>query len=332
MHICLFFIFLVLYNGGIQGQSVTNIRALQEGKNIRIYYDLAGKESVRIELYVSENGGSNWKGPLEKVLGDVGEVVQPGNSKSILWELLHEQEKLQGNTIQFKVKALLSQPFDIEMVWVEGGTYIRGCTDEQGRECYPTEKPAHKVTLNGFFIDKHEVSQALWYALMGNNPSHNKGCDNCPVERVSWNDVHIFIQKLNTKTGKKYRLPTEAEWEYAARGGNKSQGYKYSGSNSPDAVAWYSGNAGSKTHPTGLKQANELGLYDMTGNIWEWCADSYATYTGMSQINPTGPGTGVYRVYRGGAWGSNGRGARISNRSYSRPKERFSDTGFRLAL
>ena len=139
---------------------------------------------------------------------------------------------------------------------------------------------------------------------VSNNPSCFKNCDNCPIENVSWNDVQEFIRKLNQKTGKNYRLPTEAEWEYAARGGNKSRGYKYSGSNILDEVAWYNDNSSSITHPVGEKQANELGLFDMNGNVWEWCNDWHGAYYYQNSptFNPKGPSYGDGRVFRGGSW------------------------------
>jgi len=152
------------------------------------------------------------------------------------------------------------------MVFVEGGTFMMGATSEQESDAFDWEKPAHRVTLSDFYIGKYEVTQAQWKAVMGSNPSYFKG-DNLPVERVSWGDCQEFIRKLNERTGLTFRLPTEAEWDYAARGGNRSRGYKYSGSDDPDEVAWYWDNSGIKTHPVGQKRANELGLYDMSGNV-----------------------------------------------------------------
>ena len=165
---------------------------------------------------------------------------------------------------------------------------------------------------------------------MGNDPSRFSNCDNCPVEQVSWNDIQDFIQKLNQKTGKNYRLPTEAEWEYAARGGNKSKGYTYSGSNSSGEVAWYTDNSDSKTHPAGQKQPNELGLFDMSGNVWEWCSDWYGSdyYQSSPSSNPKGASTGSFRVRRGGGWCSNARDCRSAYRDFTYPGRRI---GFRLA-
>ena len=189
-----------------------------------------------------------------------------------------------------------------KMIPVEGGTFTMGATAEQGSDAYDWEKPAHEVTLSSYCIGDAEVTQALWQAVMGSNPSYFTGNLQRPVERVSWNDCQTFITKLNQLTGKTFRLPTEAEWEYAARGGNKSQGYKYAGSNTLGDVAWYDGNSSSTTHPVATKAPNELGLYDMSGNVWEWCQDWYGSYSSGAQTNPTGPTLGSARVYRGGSW------------------------------
>ena len=204
---------------------------------------------------------------------------------------------LSGNTITIPVKKGIS----IDMVRVEAGTFTMGATAEM-EDPEDDEKPTHRVTLsNDYYIGKYEVTQGLWQAVMGNNPSNFKG-DNLPVEQVSWYECQDFLSKLNRLTGKKFRLPTEAEWEYAARGGNKSRGYQYSGSNNLSDVAWYRVNSGDKTHAVGTKQANELGIYDMSGNVWEWCQDWYGNYSSSSQTNPTGATSGSDRVVRGGSW------------------------------
>ena len=164
---------------------------------------------------------------------------------------------------------------------------------------------------------------------MGSNPSNWKG-DNLPVEKVSWNDCQEFIKKLNALTGREFRLPTEAEWEYAARGGNKSKGYKYSGSNTIGYVAWYTNNSSNKPHEVKGKRANELGLYDMSGNVWEWCGDRYGSYSGSSQTDPAGPSSGSFRVLRGGFWYSNARYCRVSYRSNCHPDYHYNYLGLRL--
>ena len=216
------------------------------------------------------------------------------------------------------------------MVWVDGGTFRMGATSEQGSEI-SDEKPVHSVTLSGYYIGKTEVTQALWQAVMGSNPSYFEG-DDLPVEQVSWDDCQEFIRKLNSLTGQNFRLPTEAEWEFACRGGNNSRGYKYSGSNYIDNVAWYDGNSGDKTHPVATKSPNELGIYDMSGNVWEWCADWYGDYSSGRQTNPKGPYDGSSRVGRGGSWIINARGCRSSNRNNGNPTYRNDGLGLRLAL
>ena len=217
------------------------------------------------------------------------------------------------------------------MVYVSGGTFTMGATSEQGSDADSDEKPTHSVTVSSFYICKYEVTQALWKAVMGSNPSNWKG-DNLPVERVSWDDCQTFIRKLNALTGKNFRLPTEAEWEFAARGGNNSRGYKYAGSNNIGDVAWYDGNSGNKTHTVGTKSPNELGIYDMSGNVWEWCQDWYGSYSSASQTNPTGASSGSNRVLRGGSWRYYAGHCRSSFRNSSAPAGRNDDDGLRLVL
>ena len=221
---------------------------------------------------------------------------------------------------------------EFKMVRVSGGTFQMGATSEQGSDADSDEEPVHSVTLSDYYIGQTQVTQELWQVVMGNNPSEFRGDNQRPVENVSWIDCQKFIEKLNWLTGKDFRLPTEAEWEYAARGGNKSRGYKYSGSNNPDAVAWYYHNSGGKTHPVAQKQANELGLYDMSGNVYEWCKDWYGGYSSNSQNNPTGASTGSYRVLRGGSWNSGARYVRVSYRGNYTPDDRYYMRGLRLAL
>ena len=217
------------------------------------------------------------------------------------------------------------------MVYVSGGTFTMGATSEQGSDAWIDEKPTHNVTLSSFYLCKYEVTQALWCAVLVENPSHFKG-NNLPVEQVNWDDCRTFISRLNVLTGKNFRLPTEAEWEYAARGGNGSLGYKYSGSNTLSEVAWYEDNSGIKTHPVGSKRPNELGLYDMSGNVWEWCSDWYEGYSYSSQKNPTGASSGPSRVIRGGSFGYDSKKCRSSCRDINTPDGRYNFLGFRLAL
>ena len=217
------------------------------------------------------------------------------------------------------------------MVKVEGGTFTMGASKEQGKDADSDEGPAHQVTLSDYYIGKYEVTQEEWEAVMGTNPSYFKG-DDRPVEKVSWDDCQEFIRKLNSLTGLNFSLPTEAQWEYAARGGNRSLGYKYSGSKNLKDVAWYEKNSGNETHPVGQKQANELGLYDMSGNVWEWCSDWKGSYSSNSQTNPTGAASGSYRVERGGSYYFGAWNCRVSNRRCNAPDGRGSFLGLRLAV
>ena len=219
-----------------------------------------------------------------------------------------------------------------EMVYVEGGTFTMGATSEQGIDAYENECPVHSVTLSSFHIGKYEVTQGLWREVMGWNPSNNKAGDDYPVENVSWKDCQEFIKKLNDRTGLAFRLPTEAEWEYAARGGKKSMGYKYSGSNYVGNVAWYDNNSGKHTYSVGRKSPNELGLYDMSGNVWEWCQDWYGPYKDEVQTDPTGPQSGGFRVLRGGSYWCYAWDCRVSRRLSNDPGIWIDNYGLRLVL
>lgn len=216
------------------------------------------------------------------------------------------------------------------MVKVEGGTFIMGATEEQ--DYYEDrELPTHSVTLTDYYLGQSEVTQALWEAVMDNNPSLYKGVD-IPVNNVSWKDCQEFIKRLNALTGLNFCLPTEAQWEYAARGGNKSKGYKFAGSDDFSSVAWCSENSEKKPHPVMQKQANELGLFDMSGNVREWCQDYYGSYSSDVETNPQGPSNGYDHVYRGGCWGWYARECRVSYRSLGSPYHKGEGIGLRLCL
>lgn len=225
------------------------------------------------------------------------------------------------------------------MIPVEGGSFLMGATEEQGDDAIDRELPVHQVTLSSFYIGQTEVTQNLWYAVMGDYPSYFSG-GQLPVETVSWDDCQLFIAALNDLTGMQFRLPTEAEWEFAARGGNESEGYKYAGSNNLASVGWYSyndswtvrGTGTHGTHTVATRNPNELMIYDMSGNVHEWCQDWYGTYSAEAQIDTTGPATGTNRVYRGGSWYFDEWFCRVSFRNGVAPTYRSYGIGLRLAL
>ena len=315
------------------GQTVSNVDAYQEGKNIIITYETDKAGSVG-DVFCSTDGGRTWGEPLKQVTGDVNKQVSAGSHR-VVWDVLSEREKLAGANICFKVEVnsgrFTVNGVSFEMVRVEGGTFRMGATSEQEDDAYSDEKPVHSVTLSSYYIGKTEVTQALWQAVMGSNPSYYKGAD-LPVECVSWDDCQEFIQKLNSLTGRNFRLPTEAEWEFACRGGNNSRGYIFSGSNYIDNVAWYTDNSRVNTHPVATKSPNELGIYDMSGNVWGWCSDWYGDYSSDAQTNPKGPGSGSNRVCRGGSWNYIVRICRSSFRDSYGPTGRDYYLGLRLAL
>lgn len=241
----------------------------------------------------------------------------------------------------FNVEVITVNGVSFKMVKVPGGTFTMGGTAGQGDQTYDDEFPLHEVTLSSFSIGETEVTQALWQAVMGSNPSNFTGDLNRPVEMVNWNDCQTFIAKLNQMTGMSFRLPTEAEWEYAARGGKKSHDYMFAGSNDLDEVAWAITNIPSQqpntpgygTQPVAQKAPNELGLYDMSGNVYEWCHDWYDAYPAEAQVNPTGPGDDEgchYHVCRGGGWNRYARSCRVTLRNNVTPESAFFNIGLRL--
>ena len=249
--------------------------------------------------------------------------------------------KFKLNSIENARKEKKFSLSEMEMVFVEGGSFRMG--SDFGND---DEKPIHNITLSSFYIGKYEVTQSQWEGVMNNNPSFHRGCGNCPVENVSWNDIQEYIIKLNSQTGLKYSLPTEAQWEYAAKGGVKSRGYAYSGSNDIHDVAWYFENSetlghndgekpisfGRNTHAVREQNANELGIYDMTGNVNEWCTDWFGPYQSFSETNPSGLASGQFHVVRGGGWNDIEDICRNASRDWLSAFEKNSNCGFRLVL
>jgi formylglycine-generating enzyme required for sulfatase activity len=217
--------------------------------------------------------------------------------------------------------------YEPEMVFVQGGTFQMGI-----ESVIIDERPVHSVTLSDYYIGKYEVTQSQWREVMGTNRSLHSDCDQCPEEQVSWDDAQVFIEKLNAMTGRQYRLPTEAEWEFSARGGREGKGYVYSGSNDLNEVGYFYENANDETHTAGKKRPNELGIFDMSGNVWEWCSDWYGSYVSQPVLNPQGASTGDLRVLRGGSWNDNARYCQVSSRYRNIPSGRFYGYGFRLVL
>jgi formylglycine-generating enzyme required for sulfatase activity len=221
------------------------------------------------------------------------------------------------------------------MITVEGGTFTMGDTEMEGEA---DEQPTHQVTLKTFKIAKTETTVAQWRAYcnatgrtMPETPSWG-WIDSHPIVNVNYSDAMAYCDWLAEKMDADYRLPTEAEWEYAARGGKLSKGTKYSGGRSIDNAGWYEDNAGSKTHAVATKNTNELGIYDMSGNVWEWCKDLYDYYSAAAQTNPKGATSGSYRVLRGGSWYNSASFCRVANRDYGGPSYRYDDVGFRVVL
>ena len=309
----------ITVDGRDYGQTPRNLTAMLIGRH-NVALSKAGYETAQQTVDVREGETAS----LELTLKAAAVATTPAVPATPTSDDLSFTVTGNGKTVTFK------------MIRVSPGTFQMGSSDG-----YSDEKPVHSVTLTkAYYMGQTEVTQALWQAVMGYKPtnggsqwSSQYGLGNdYPAYYISYTDCEEFITKLNAMTGKKFRMPTEAEWEFAARGGKKSKGYTYAGSNTISDVAWYSAISGSETHPVGGKQANELGLYDMSGNVWEWCADWYGSYSSGAQTNPTGPTTGSDRVIRGGGWYDDATNCRTAYRDGDSPGSRGDDVGFRLAL
>ncbi len=228
------------------------------------------------------------------------------------------------------MESVVVSNFDMPMVSVEGGSFLMGCDDTDNPDVDPDEHPVRYVTVSSFYMGKYEVTQGLWRAVMEGGDAHKSKNDHYPMVNVTWKEIQTFIKRLNKKTGRHFRLPTEAEWEFAARGGNHHRGYIYSGASELGEVAWYSGNSGDRIHPIGRLKPNELGLYDMSGNVWEFCSDWYGDYQGDSLLNPTGCEQGFYHVIRGGDWNCSRYSCRVTCRQDNSLQSIGSHIGLRL--
>lgn len=331
--LALIFLFAAL---PLQAAEVKNTEVRQVGNRGQFTYDLLGDEpeaEVEVTLTIQDR---QYKAADLHLEGDVGKV-KTGRGRVIWWNILQDFPRGLDAGVKWRVEAGGKEFKDaatgIEFIRIKGGCYEMGDAFGDGEG---VEKPVHNVCVNDFYLGKYEVTQGQWQAVMGSNPSRFKGCGaSCPVENVSWNDAQDFIRRLNGKTGKSYRLPTEAEWEYGARSGGKRE--KYAGTSNDRELgeyAWYNANSRSRTHPAGQKRSNGMGLHDMTGNVWEWCQDWYGEkyYSDSPRDNPRGPSNGQYRVLRGGAWGGKPQYVRAAYRGRDEPAGRIFDDGFRLSL
>ena len=299
----------------VMSQNFSNVRAKQDGLSITIQYDMSGKlfRGDKIALTYSIDNGKNYS-IIKDAEGDLGSNVLPGKNNEINW-LLIDKDFIIGKIINFRVIAIPEG-----MVYVDGGQFTRIGIDDKKKE-----KTEHSITLGSFLMDETEVTQREYRHVMGRYASDYTGCMECPVENVSWFDAMEYAKMI----GK--RLPTEAEWEYAARGGSKANSdYQYSGSNKIDDVAWYLSNTESK-QPVGKKKPNAIGLYDMSGNVWEWCADWFHDeyFQIAKNENPQGPDYGTEKVVRGGSWFSNEVFCNVSRRYKLKPDYRDTNFGFR---
>jgi formylglycine-generating enzyme required for sulfatase activity len=349
MNKSLFIIVHLLIGGLLHGQQIKHISTSIQNQRMEISYNLVAEAPFRVYVYQVSGEDSLEKVAKEDLQGDVGLYVKPGVDKHIFWNL-QKIDSTERTNIQIKMK---TSPF-IKKIEIKGGSFLMGCTSEQPK-CDGDEKPAHRITLSGFSMSAFEITNEQYCVFLnekdiapdgrdGRVPLIHVGNKYCqviykngefiskpgkakhPVVEVTWSGAQAFCEWAGG------RLPTEAEWEYAARGGHKSTSTIYSGSNDVDSVAWYVKNSGDHSHKVGTKQPNELGLYDMSGNVWEWCYDWYGDYPKRKKKNPEGPRRGNSVVIRGGSWLYYGSFCRVSNRGSSGPSYAFNNYGFRLVI
>ena len=341
--------------GAMQGVDCVCITKItKEGNNYYLEANLVDIESGQISnpatQYGELQGGSlaNMLTACEKLAAElVGNTVAGSYTTTTSSTSPYTSNNSSSNSTSSQSAPAANQDFtetawdiNMKMIWVEGGDFLMGCTSEQGN-CESDEQNVRRVTVDGFYIGMLEVTQSQWEKVVGTSIYQQKskaggsstpgvGPD-YPMYYVSWDEAMEFCRLLSNKTGRTYTLPTEAQWEYAARGGDKNEGAKYAGSNMIDAVAWYADNSGSSTRIVGSKRANALGIYDMSGNVWEWCKDWYAdSYVSYDTNNPVGPSSGSYRVHRGGSWRGSASCCRVAYRYGNSPVFRDYNFGFRV--
>jgi formylglycine-generating enzyme required for sulfatase activity len=333
------------FNLPCKGQKITNVQFRQESSKVIVNYDLEAASSYQINMLFSTDGGSHFEGPLQAVEGDVGPGISPGTGKQIIWNVLEERESLCSEGIVFKIAASQNMP---SMILIEGGSFQMGNEEGEG-----DEKPVHPVELSSFYLGKQEVTNQEYCIFLNTVKKPLKevedwvdlddpdckikaqgiefipeaGFENHPAIEITYYGAQAYCEWAGG------RLPTEAEWEYAARGGNHYSPFTYSGSAIVDEVAWYRDNRGTLTHlAVGQKKENALGLQDMSGNVWEWCHDWYHKnyYKDSPLANPEGPGQEVFRVVRGGSWMDPENELRVTNRHWIQPNYSYDYVGFRL--
>lgn len=337
----------VVSTGNTKSINILEETHFTDKKQVMMVFDLAktalGAEKELGGLYTWNTVAVKWMDVLSQISSArIDESYNGLNKQSITEKSKNDIEELErtleileesDKELQKFIELTVINEIESSMVFVPGGAFMMGC-EKKNKDCNNGESPIHNVTVNSFSISKYEITQWQWFAIMGNYPSRIKNCNDCPVDNVSWNEVQQFLNKLNKLTGKSYRLPSEAEWEYAARGGNKSQGFKFSGSNNLDSVGWYIDNSRNLHPQVGKKSPNELGIYDMSGNVWEWCNDWYSEdyYSKAPTNNPIGPSSGQKRVLRGGSSLGSSWLCAIHVRYADNPNNSDNDFGFRIVI
>ena len=329
----------------LTGQQPPTISEISEdGEDAFIFQDNISKKEREIICWMMALSRAKRPQSVEEILNKLGIEAEPTKKKKPENQVNQHKTGIDNDDndktilnipktkiIKYNGNNPILQNLVNNMVYVEGGTFTMGATSEQYGVAEIDEKPPHEVYLSSFHIGRFEVTQEEWETVMGSNPSYHKGAKH-PVENVCWNDCQVFISKLNAMTGMTFRLPTEAEWEYAARGGRLSEGNRFSGGKDVELLAWYHENSNNMTHPVGKKSHNELDLYDMSGNVHEWCNDGYNQYHSEKETNPTRAQSSLGRVIRGGSFYNGVRHCRVSYRNYCVPNDRNINIGMRLAI